>query len=104
MSEMTSSPSPSPIAATRREHLPHRAEDYPGVGFGQVVLREAGQVTTIHDEKPRGGRMPRNARRAQLLEPLRDTPFERLFFREPVNGYLFEVIDRERHRQLLEKA
>jgi AcrR family transcriptional regulator len=25
-------------------------------------------VTTIHDEKPRGGRMPRNARRAQLLE------------------------------------
>ena len=25
-------------------------------------------MTTIHDEKPRGGRMPRNARRAQLLE------------------------------------
>jgi AcrR family transcriptional regulator len=25
-------------------------------------------VTTVHDEKPRGGRMPRNARRAQLLE------------------------------------
>jgi AcrR family transcriptional regulator len=25
-------------------------------------------VTTMHDEKPRGGRMPRNARRAQLLE------------------------------------
>ena len=68
MSEMTSSPSPSPTTATRREHLPDRAEDYPGVGFGQVVLREAGQVTTIHDEKPRGGRMPRNARRAQLLE------------------------------------
>jgi AcrR family transcriptional regulator len=25
-------------------------------------------VTTTHDQKPRGGRMPRNARRAQLLE------------------------------------
>jgi predicted enzyme related to lactoylglutathione lyase len=37
----------------------------------------------------------------ELIEPLRSTPFERLFFREPVNGYLFEVIDSERHRQLL---
>jgi predicted enzyme related to lactoylglutathione lyase len=36
-----------------------------------------------------------------LVQPLRSTPFERLFFREPVNGYLFELIDRERHRQLL---
>ncbi len=25
-------------------------------------------MTTMHEEKPRGGRMPRNARRAQLLE------------------------------------
>ena len=25
-------------------------------------------MTTIHDQKPRGGRMPRNARRAQLLD------------------------------------
>ena len=37
----------------------------------------------------------------ELVEALRATPFERLFFREPVNGYLFEVIDRERHRQIL---
>jgi catechol 2,3-dioxygenase-like lactoylglutathione lyase family enzyme len=37
----------------------------------------------------------------QLVDPVRATPFERLFFREPVNGYLFEVIDSERHRQLL---
>jgi predicted enzyme related to lactoylglutathione lyase len=36
-----------------------------------------------------------------LVEALRSTPFERLFFREPVNGYLFELIDNERHRQLL---
>jgi catechol 2,3-dioxygenase-like lactoylglutathione lyase family enzyme len=30
---------------------------------------------------------------AVLIEPLRPTPFERFFFREPINGYLFEVID-----------
>ena len=29
---------------------------------------------------------------AELIEPLRATPFERFFFREPVNGYVFEVI------------
>ena len=32
-------------------------------------------------------------RGAELVEPLRPTPFERFFFREPVNGYFFEVID-----------
>ena len=31
----------------------------------------------------------------ELVEPLRSTPFERIFFREPVNGYLFELIDSE---------
>ena len=31
---------------------------------------------------------------AEIFEPLRPTPFERFFFREPVNGYVFEVIDR----------
>ena len=33
---------------------------------------------------------------AELIEPLRATPFERFFFREPVNGYLFEVVDATR--------
>ena len=33
------------------------------------------------------------ARGAELIEPLRPTPFERFFFREPLNGYIFEVID-----------
>lgn len=37
----------------------------------------------------------------ELIAPLRSTPFERVFFREPVNGYLFEVIDGERHHQLI---
>lgn len=35
-------------------------------------------------------------RGAELIEPLRATPFERFFFREPVNGYVFEVIDQAR--------
>jgi catechol 2,3-dioxygenase-like lactoylglutathione lyase family enzyme len=35
-------------------------------------------------------------RGAVLFEPLRPTPFERFFFREPVNGYVFEVIDQAR--------
>ena len=33
---------------------------------------------------------------ATLVEPLRATGFERFFFREPVNGYVFEVIDQNR--------
>lgn len=33
---------------------------------------------------------------AELIEPLRATPFERFFFKEPVNGYVFEVIDQDR--------
>lgn len=33
---------------------------------------------------------------AELFAPLRPTPFERFFFREPVNGYCFEVVDDER--------
>lgn len=30
---------------------------------------------------------------ADLIDPLRGTPFARFFFREPVNGYVFEVIE-----------
>ena len=33
---------------------------------------------------------------AELFDSLRLTPFERFFFREPVNGYFFEVIDADR--------
>jgi hypothetical protein len=33
---------------------------------------------------------------AALVQPLRALPFERFFFREPVNGYMFEVIDQNR--------
>ena len=33
---------------------------------------------------------------AVFVEAERATPFERFFFREPVNGYLFEIIDADR--------
>ena len=32
------------------------------------------------------------AQGAALIAPERGTPYERIFFREPVNGYVFEVI------------
>ena len=37
---------------------------------------------------------------AEVIEPLRETPFERFFFRDP-NGYLFEVIEEERVAETL---
>ncbi|SEB57846.1 VOC family protein [Terriglobus roseus] len=36
----------------------------------------------------------------ELIEPLRATDFRRFFFQEPVNGYLFEVIELARHQEL----
>ena len=33
---------------------------------------------------------------AVLIAPMRETPFARFFFREPVNGYVFEVVDEAR--------
>jgi catechol 2,3-dioxygenase-like lactoylglutathione lyase family enzyme len=30
---------------------------------------------------------------AEVFDPARPSPFPRFFFREPVNGYVFEVID-----------
>jgi catechol 2,3-dioxygenase-like lactoylglutathione lyase family enzyme len=34
------------------------------------------------------------AQGATLIEPLRETPFERFFFRDP-NGYVFEVVEED---------
>jgi catechol 2,3-dioxygenase-like lactoylglutathione lyase family enzyme len=42
------------------------------------------------------------AHRITPIEPLRETPFERFFFRDP-NGYLFEVLGEERAEEALEK-
>jgi catechol 2,3-dioxygenase-like lactoylglutathione lyase family enzyme len=32
---------------------------------------------------------------AELVDEIRKAPFERFFFREPVNGYFFEIVDAE---------
>lgn len=52
----------------------HVAVSYPATGFGGLKQRLAEEG-------------------AELIEPGRATPFERFFFREPINGYVFEVID-----------
>jgi len=39
---------------------------------------------------------------AKVIDPLRDTPFDRFFFRDP-NGYLFEVLEQERGEEDLTK-
>ena len=36
---------------------------------------------------------------AELIDPIRETPFERFFFREP-NGYIFEVVDANREPEI----
>ena len=36
---------------------------------------------------------------ATLIDPLRDTPFERFFFQDP-NGYVFEVIDQDGYQEV----
>ena len=57
--------------------------------FGRhiALLHPARQFATLK------GRLV--AHGAVLIEPVRETPFERFFFRDP-NGYVFEVIDAER--------
>jgi hypothetical protein len=60
--------------------------------------REFGRhVAVLHPLADFGALKQRLVERgAELIEPLRPTPFERFFFREPTNGYIFEVIDRDR--------
>ena len=36
----------------------------------------------------------------ELVAPIRATAFQRLFFRDPINGYLFEVIEDARGQHL----
>jgi catechol 2,3-dioxygenase-like lactoylglutathione lyase family enzyme len=65
------------VSPFEREFGRHVAVFYPRAGFA-------------------GLRQRLSAHGAEIIEPLRATPFERFFFREPVNGYVFEVIDRDR--------
>ena len=69
----------SPFEAEFGRHVAlfHPREDFPAL---RERVREAG---------------------GEMVEALRATAFERLFFREPVNGYLFEVIEDARHREIM---
>jgi catechol 2,3-dioxygenase-like lactoylglutathione lyase family enzyme len=40
---------------------------------------------------------------AEIFYAMRPTPFERFFFREPINGYVFEVIDDARRTMAAER-
>jgi catechol 2,3-dioxygenase-like lactoylglutathione lyase family enzyme len=59
--------------------------------------REFGRHVAVFYPRPQFEELKQRLvqRGAELIEPLRATPFERFFFREPVNGYVFEVIDQE---------
>ena len=80
------------------------------IGFGQEmhVLHAEGFEISAHEAEygrhvalfhPRTDFPALKARLAGagavLIDPIRPTPFERFFFREPVNGYVFEIIDRD---------
>jgi len=56
-----------------REFGRHFAVEYPADGFAGLKERLAKHG-------------------AELIDPIRETPFERFFFRDP-NGYIFEVVD-----------
>jgi hypothetical protein len=62
------------VSAFEGEFGRHAAVSYPGAQFGALKQR-------LLEEG------------AELIEPGRAAPFERFFFREPVNGYVFEVVD-----------
>jgi catechol 2,3-dioxygenase-like lactoylglutathione lyase family enzyme len=57
--------------------------------------REFGRHVAVYHPRPDFEALKQRlvGRGAELIEPLRATPFERFFFREPVNGYVFEVIE-----------
>ena len=59
-----------------REFGRHVAVEYPADGFAGLKERLAEWG-------------------AELIDPIRETPFDRFFFRDP-NGYIFEVVDANR--------
>jgi catechol 2,3-dioxygenase-like lactoylglutathione lyase family enzyme len=58
--------------------------------------REFGRHVALIFERAQFPRLKERLREqgATLIEPLRETPFERFFFRDP-NGYVFEVVEED---------
>jgi catechol 2,3-dioxygenase-like lactoylglutathione lyase family enzyme len=72
------------VSPFEREFGRHIALFYPGAQFDPLK----------HRLTQRG---------AELIDPLRPTPFKRFFFREPVNGYVFEIIDAARAGEMAQR-
>lgn len=76
------------IADGQELHLVHVADFEPS-----ACEREFGRHLALshpaHDFRPLKERLMCHG--AELIEPARETPFERFFFRDP-NGYVFEVV------------
>lgn len=77
---------------TQQLHLIHVA-DFSVSPFEQEFGRHLAVFHAGDDMIPLRKRI--EALRGTLIEPIRPTPFERFFFREPIHGYVFEVIHRE---------
>ncbi len=62
--------------------------------------REFGRhIAVFHEGRDMAALRQRlTAQGGELIDPIRPTPFERFFFREPINGYVFEVINQDQWR------
>ena len=76
-----------------------RAGAAPGRGPRVPALAVRARVRPAHRAEPSAPEFPTLKARliahgAEVIEPLRDTPFDRFFFGDS-NGYLFEVLEQE---------
>ena len=79
------------ITPTQQIHL-LRVEGFKTSDFEAEFGRHVALFHPASDFQALQQRLQQNG--ATLIEPERETPFERFFFRDP-NGYVFEVIDQD---------
>ena len=79
------------ITPTQQIHL-LRVEGFEPSDFEAEFGRHVALFHPASDFQALQQRLQQNG--ATLIEPERETPFERFFFRDP-NGYVFEVIDQD---------
>jgi predicted enzyme related to lactoylglutathione lyase len=76
-------------------HILH-VDGFKASSFEAEFGRHVALFHSLHDFPALEQRVLDNG--GEMIAPLRDTPFKRLFFREPINGYVFEVIDAAREQ------
>ncbi len=79
------------ITPTQQVHL-LRVEGFEPSAFEAEFGRHVALFHPASDFPALQQRLQQNG--ATLIEPERETPFERFFFRDP-NGYMFEIIDQD---------